>query len=209
MRRFLLVAACFICSCFQRWRLLLQSKLYPFKSVILLNHIWKQQSRLTVTALRPILANSVEVMKRATFLQEAVDLIGSWSQFPGACSDQVVKQDVIVVNFQLQNVTFLGMEPAELLIPPGILVIPANRSLPQRGRTYGNLNVAVCDSKNAGGKVRRAQVIQPQLGLSRSQTERNQQEERKMGGHGSSGYCKEAKSEICVKNTPVECLKVL
>lgn len=157
--------------------------------------IWKQQSRLSVTSLQPFLAKGVGVMQSATSLQEAVNIVGSQSHLPRARSDQVVEEDVIVVNFEPQRVALLGHEPGELLRPPGIGVVVANRSAAQGGCTTENLNIAIGGPYKAGGKVGRTQVEQPQLGLSHGQTECNQQE-RKTRGHGSSGHCEEAEPEI-------------
>lgn len=117
-------------------------------------------------------------MESASFLQEAVDIIGSENHLPRACSDQVVKEKVTVMDFELQSITLLGKEPGELLLPPGILVVIANSRFPQEGRTTENRNVAVCDCQEARGKIWGTQVKHPQLGLSHSQTAHNQQEER-------------------------------
>lgn len=155
----------------------------------------RQQTRFSRTSLLSILAQAVGIMKSASFSQVAVDVVGPHRQLSSAPSDQVVKDDVFIKHLKRQNGARRGRVVGELLIPPGILVVVTDSGGPQWGRTTENLNVGVCYAEDVRGETSGVQVIQPQLGLSHSQTAHNQQQERETGGHGSSGSCGDGEQE--------------
>lgn len=78
-------------------------------------------------------AEGVGIMEGAAFLQEAVMLMGSLLDLSLADSQQVIEDKVTVVNFEPQNVVLLSLEVGELLLPPGVLVVVANRCFTQSG----------------------------------------------------------------------------
>lgn len=77
-------------------------------------------------------AQGVGVMEGAAFLQEAVVFMGSRFHRSLADSHQVIEEDVTVMNLELQYVTLLTIEVAELLLPPGIGIVVADGCLTQR-----------------------------------------------------------------------------
>lgn len=128
-------------------------------------------------------------MEGAPFLQEAVVAVGSYLDLPLTDAYQVIKEKVAVVDFQLEEVAFLGAEVLELLLPPRVLFVVANRRFTQRSCTAEHLYVAVCGSQEVRGKIRSSQVKNLNLGLSCGQTEDHQHKKRKSGGHGVPGGC--------------------
>lgn len=123
-------------------------------------------------------------MESATFLQVAVEVMGPLFHLSLADSKQVIEEDVTVMDLKLQSVTLLSTEVGELLLPPGVLVVVANRCFTQIGRATEDYDIAIGGSQEVGGKVAGSQVEHPQLGISHAQSAQDQQEERNMGGHG-------------------------
>lgn len=132
-------------------------------------------------------------MEGAPFLQEAVVAVGSLPDLPLTDSDQVIKEKIAVVDFQLQGAVFLSVEVLELLLPPGVLVVVTDGRFTQRRSVEEHLDVAVRGSEEARGKIRSSQVEHLNLSLSHAQTEDHQQKKRKSGGHGVTGAAEEQK----------------
>lgn len=166
------------------------------KSLIQAEAMLRQQVTFTLTSHLSILAQGVGVMKSASFSQVAVDVVASHRQLPGAPSDQVVKDGVLIEHFKGHNGTRRGRIVGELLVPPGILVVVTDDGGPQGGRTTEHLNVGVGYPEDVRGKTGGVEVVQSQLGLSHSQAAHNQQEERETGGHGSSGCCGDGEQNV-------------
>lgn len=76
-------------------------------------------------------AEGVGVMEGPSFLQVAVVLIASWLQPTLADSQQVIEDEVAVVNLEPQHVVLLSLEVGEVLLPPGVGVVVANRRFAQ------------------------------------------------------------------------------
>lgn len=93
------------------------------------------------------------------------------------------------MNLEPQDVILLGLEVSELLLPPGVLVVVANRRFTQSDGATENLDIAICGSQDAGVKFTGPQVKQLQLGFNHSQTAQDQQKEGTAGGHGFTGGC--------------------
>lgn len=115
--------------------------------------------------------------------------MGPRFHLPLAFSNQVVEEEVAVMERELQSVTLLCAEVGELLLPPGVLVVVANRCFTQTGRATEDHDIAIGGSQEVGGKVAGSQVEHPQLGISHAQTAQDQQEERNAGGHGVQEGC--------------------
>lgn len=73
----------------------------------------------------------VGIMEGASFLQEAVVVMGSPLDLPLTDSKQIIEEKVAVMYFQPQDVVFLSIEVLELFLPPGIFVIIPNRCFTQ------------------------------------------------------------------------------
>lgn len=130
-------------------------------------------------------AEGVCIMEASTFIQEAAVLVGSQLQVTLAHAQQVIVEGVVVVNLEPQDVALLGLEVGELLLPPGVDGVMADGCHTQTGRATVHLDVAVCDSKEVGGKIGGAQVEHAEVGLSHTQAAQDQQED-KAGGHGDA-----------------------
>lgn len=166
------------------------------KSLVEVEGMLRQRARCTIASLLSILAQGVGVVKGSSFSQVAVDVIASHRQLSGAPSDQIVKDHVFIEHLERQNRTLRGGVVGELFVPPGVLVVVTDSGGAQRGGTTENLNVGVCNAKDIRGKTSGVQVMQFQLRVSRSQTAHEQQEEREMGGHGSSGCCGDGEQQM-------------
>lgn len=142
------------------------------------------------------LAECVGIMHGSAFLQETVMLMGSLLDLSLAHSKQVIDQNITVINFQLQDVVLLTLEVDELLLPPRIFVIVANRRFTQVDWAIEHLHIAICGSQKVGGKIAGSQVKNLQLALSQAQTAQDQQDETKSGGHGFTGGCKGGKVSL-------------
>lgn len=150
-------------------------------------------------------------MKGATFLKEAVNFVASPSQLSLADSEQVIEEHVAVVELQPQSVTFLGVEVQELLLPPGVLVVVANRCFTQIDGSEVDFDVAVGRSQEIGGKVAGSQVVHFDLSFSHTQTAQDQKEEEgQTGGHvvGGEGCARaaadyfSARDSYCFSKSP-------
>lgn len=78
-------------------------------------------------------AKGVRIMEGATFLQEAVMLMGSQLDLTLTDTQQVIEDDVIVINLKPQYVVLLGLEVDKLLVPPGIGIVVTDGCHTQSG----------------------------------------------------------------------------
>lgn len=129
-------------------------------------------------------AKNVRVVKGATFLEVAVNVVASRHQLSLADPDQVIQEKVAVVELQLQSVTFLGVPVHELLLPPGVFVVVANSCFTQSDGAKDDFDIAVGRSQEIRGKVTGSQVKHSYLSFSPAQTAQDQKEEGQTGGHG-------------------------
>lgn len=122
-------------------------------------------------------------------------------ELPLADTHQPVQQEVAISNLELQHIVLSGVEVGELLRPPGVSLVVADRRFTQRDGATEHLDVAVGGSQDVGGKLAGSQVVQPQLGFSQSQTgqdqQEGQQEDGKTGGHGFTGDWRESRGRRC------------
>lgn len=129
-------------------------------------------------------AKSVRVVKGATFLEVAVNVVASQFQLSQADSEQVIQEHIAVKELQLQRITFLSVEKQELLLPPGVFVVVANSCFTQNNGAQGDFDIAVRRSQEIRGKVAGSQVEHFYLSFSHAQTAQDQKEEGEAVGHG-------------------------
>lgn len=150
-----------------------------------------------------LLTKFVRVVKGATFLEVALNVVASPSQLSLADPEQIIQQHVAVEDLQLQSVTFLSVEVQELLLPPGVFVVVANSRFTQRDGAKGDFNVAVSLSQEIRGKVAGFQVKHSYLAFSHAQTAQDQKEEGETVGHGVGKKALQEQQQIISVPKPV------
>lgn len=109
-------------------------------------------------------------MEGAPLRQEAVVLVGSRSDLSLADSQLVIEDQILVINLKPQDVTLLGDEIGELLLPPRVNSVLPDHCFAQSGGATKHLDVAICDPQNARGEATGTQVKHLELGLRHRQS---------------------------------------
>lgn len=138
--------------------------------------------------VRCLLTQSVFVKQHASFIQRTLFLMGPGPDLGLTRPDQVIKEHILIVDFQFERGILFGVIEGELFFPPGVGVVITHRGFTHKEEATEHFDVAVCDPQDVLWEARSPQVEYLDLGvvLGYGQTTQDEYEQRDSGGHGSA-----------------------